>query len=653
MRLCLQTAASPWLARSLHTLLLSVVLSASVASSVHAQADTTRSTTLDSIRKFDPVVVTAARRDERRSDAIVSTQVVSRADIRDAGASDIAAILTQELGLQLATGSPAGSQILLQGLGEQRVLVLLDGQPLSGRVGGAFDLSRIPTSIVDRIEIVKGPQSVLYGTDAMGGVINIITRGPGAGAGAKRTVVGDASAIAGSHDRLDLSTRVAGSFAASVPFGIDLGHNHVALAPGLGTETGAYADRWNVAPRVRLSALKSLSFDVGGLGIFERQRYRTGQLSNFSDNTQTAANVGAAWTLGGAQITPTVAYSGFDHLSRSAAGSRPASDSGARDVQRLLTGTLNFSGIAGGMLLDAGTELRHESLVADRVPGVRRSDAAAVFAQTTWVADRISIVPGARASWSEQWGSSVTPRLALLARPLGGDAPLTIRASVGAGFRSPDFKELYLHFVNATAGYAVDGNADLRPERSVNTTAEVEWSGRVTDLRANVFHNRVHDLIETVGPDNTGTFTYDNVGLATTAGGELELAQHVGSGEIDLGYSYLHTRDLSAGGPILGRAAHSGRAAIRAETWRQLRVALTGLYTGPSPLSLDAAGSVRTTRQSLTQLNVRVARRFVTPTGSAAELSIGADNVFDTRREANWPGFTGRQLSIGLSWAGR
>jgi outer membrane receptor for ferrienterochelin and colicins len=234
-------------------------------------------------------------------------------------------------------------------------------------------------------------------------------------------------------------------------------------------------------------------------------------------------------------------------------------------------------------------------------------------------------------------------------RPLGGERPLTVRASVAGGFRAPDFKELYLRFVNAAAGYAVNGNGALRPEHSVNTSADVEWAGRSIDVRASVFRNRIRDLIETVGPDADGTYTYDNVGLATTAGAELELSRRLARGDVGLGYSYLHTRDLSLGGPILGRAAHSGRATLGMEPWNRIRVALTALYTGEAPSARDDAGRVIETRRAFTQLNARVARAFVVG-GQTAELSMGADNLFDARQGSDWPGFTGRQLAAGLSW---
>ena len=602
----------------------------------------------DSVRVFDPVVVTAARRDERRSDALVATAVVSRREIQEIGATDVAAVLTQHLGLQVGGGSPAGTQVLMQGLGEQRVLVLLDGQPVTGRVGGVLDLSRLPTSIVERIEIVKGAQSVLYGTDAMGGVINIITRRPGT-RGSRRLVAPEASVIAGSHGRLDLATRIAGDASSALSYGVDLGRNHIDLAPGIASEAGAFANRWNVAPRVVWRASNALSFDVGGLGVIESQRYRTGQLYTFSDNDQFDAHISAAWTRGTTRVTPSVSISSFDHLSRAAIASRPASDSGARDAQRLLTATLNYSNLVGGLLVDAGTEVRHESIVADRVPGRRVTDAAALFAQTTWMAGRVSIAPGVRGSWSEQWGTSVTPRVAAIVRPFG-DGPLTARASVGRGFRVPDFKELYLRFVNSAAGYAVSGNDALRPEKSFNTTAELDWSNESVDARVSVFRNSIDDLIETVGPDATGTYTYGNIGRATTAGAELEAARRWSRVEIGGGYAYLRARDVETNSPVLGRAAHSARARLRADTWKSVRVALTAVHTGAAPSQRNQSGGVSAERGAYTQVNARVARAFRLNGWPSTELSVGADDLFDARRGLEWPGFTGRQLSVGVSW---
>jgi outer membrane receptor for ferrienterochelin and colicins len=119
------------------------------------------------------IIVTAARREQRLADAVVETELITTRDLQR-GQSDLASILTDRVGIQLDGGVPSGTGVQLRGFGSRRVLVLLDGQPLVGRVNGTMDLARLPVSGIERIEIVKGPQSTLYGTDAIGGVINVI-----------------------------------------------------------------------------------------------------------------------------------------------------------------------------------------------------------------------------------------------------------------------------------------------------------------------------------------------------------------------------------------------------------------------------------------------------------------------------------------------
>jgi len=98
---------------------------------------------------------------------------------------------------------------MLQGLGSERVLVLLDGQPMVGRISGQIDLSRIPASMVERVEVVKGPQSSLYGSEAMGGVVNVITRR----ASPERWDAG-VDLTAGTQGRADVSSMLRGTLGA-------------------------------------------------------------------------------------------------------------------------------------------------------------------------------------------------------------------------------------------------------------------------------------------------------------------------------------------------------------------------------------------------------------------------------------------------------
>jgi outer membrane receptor for ferrienterochelin and colicins len=234
-----------------------------------------------------------------------------------------------------------------------------------------------------------------------------------------------------------------------------------------------------------------------------------------------------------------------------------------------------------------------------------------------------------------------------------GRGVVTLRTAVAEGFRAPDFKELYLDFVNAAAGYAVKGNPDLKPEHSVNVTVGAEWRSTSSTLKVGAYQNRFRDFIETTGPDGSGVYTYSNVTKGTTAGVDVDASRQAGALDLSAGYRFLHTHNDADGGPLLGRAAHSARATIsHAEPRFRTSIALSGIYTGSAPASRDANGAIAKERDALTQLNLRVGRSLG-PVSSAGEVFAAVDNLFDATAGADWPGFTGRRLSAGLSWTFR
>src|SRR3954468_8804091 len=127
----------------------------------------------------DTVVVTGTRTPERAQRATVKTDVITREEADRRGAATVADALASQPGLVVNPGSygflGGVSALQIQGFDRDRVLILEDGERVVGDVGGAIDLSAIPTADLDRIEIVQGPTSSLYGSAALGGVVNIIT----------------------------------------------------------------------------------------------------------------------------------------------------------------------------------------------------------------------------------------------------------------------------------------------------------------------------------------------------------------------------------------------------------------------------------------------------------------------------------------------
>lgn len=602
-------------------------------------ASALRQTALEALAiPLDAVIVTAARREQKLADAVVETELISTQQLAERGASDVAAVLTERSGMQVDGGVPSGAGVQMRGFDSRRVLILLDGQPMVGRVNGNFDLSRIPTSMVERIEVVKGPQSTLYGSEALGGVVNIITRR----ADAAGWEAGLASS-AGTQGRRDASANAlwrSGALGAT----LDGGLRRQDLAPGVAGTADTYAHRWNGSGSLRWQPDAALQVEAGALAISEAQRYRVGQLFHFADNDQWGGRASARLALGGGFLTSTLNLSAFDHLSRASTLASPASDSGARDAQRLVQGDLLYNAQYGATQVDAGIQLRRESISADRLSvAAPRSTSVEPFAQITRTSGPLSVTPGVRVTRSDRWGNFVAPRLAAMWRPV--DA-LAIRGSLGRGYRAPDFKELYLDFVNAAAGYAVSGNPTLRPESSTSGSLGVEWTGTTLWTRASIFRNDYRNFIEAREPDATGTYTYENIDRGRSAGTELEAGLSLRSLQVEGSYDFLHARDLGGGGALLGRPAHSARGSVTGTAPLGVHGNLSLLYTGRTPIDRDATGAVSRERAGWVRVDARISRAFPL----ATEWSIGVTNLFDKRLLERWPGFTGRQVVVGMTW---
>lgn len=589
---------------------------------------------------LDAVVVTASRRLQRLADAPATTELITRREIEQARVSDLSTLLVERLGIQLEGGHPAGEGVMLQGMGSERVLILLDGQPMVGRLSGQIDLSRIPASMVERVEVVKGPQSALYGSEAMGGVVNVITR-----RAAEQPWNVELDAVAGTQGRTDLGGTLRGSL-GSFRYLVDGGRRHSELTPGRGEERGAMASRHDGLLTLGWMPDSSFQLEASALLLAERQRWRAGQVYHFADNRQWSGRAGAQWSRGVHRLAPTLYLTEFSHLSRRATSPEPVAGSGQHEVQRLAEGELLFNTAWRAAAFDLGLEAKREEIRSDRVQGRDRVlHGLEPFAQATLALGGWRLVPGARLSWSEQWGTHLTPRLAVLYRPA---ATLALRGSVGRGYRAPGFKELYMEFLNLGAGhgYAVRGNPDLRPETSTNLSASVEWTAGRAYLRGQLFHNRFADFIETrLAGDSAGLaqYTYGNVADGYTRGAELEGGFARGALRLEAGYAYLEARDAASGEALLGRPAHSGRASLEYALPVGLRAALGGVYTGTTPVQRSEAGVVE--RGGFLRFDLRLAQ----PLPRGLELSLGARNLFD-RRPEHWPGFTGRHLYLGLGW---
>lgn len=545
----------------------------------------------DATAELEPVVVTGTRTPHLLSDAPVAVQVATRQDIQHSGAKDVAEFLEREGGVHVSPVAGRGSRIEMQGLSSEHVLILVDGRRMIGRINGAIDLTRLHTDSIERIEIVKGPSSALYGADALGGVVNIITRKGDreeVSLTARTDSAGNSEVLAnaGGQAGPDLGMQTSGGYYRIASYDLD------SQTPGVdgidGDSRFATGNvRWNLGEQAELDLHAAYSLDnslrvdgsTGGAVYDTRKRIE-----------EMRVGISPRILFGEADELVVDAYYNryHDQFLRQQRGSDDNTlDEETIDELGAVNAQLNHA--QGAHVLSLGMETQLEKLRADRLSHSGERDRQALFVQDeiNLFADRLVLVPGARYDRDSQFGNQVSPKLALR---YDLSPNWLLRAGYGQGFRAPDFKQLLLRFDNPSVGYRVEGNPDLRPERStgfnLGTTVSVNTRQSVS---LSAYRNRVTDLIEIVrvqGGSPT-VYSYRNVASASVDGVDLESQWRPWSPlDFRLGGGWQRSRDEASRQTLSGRAKYRANASIRFEQ-AAYALGLRGTWTGRREFSVD------------------------------------------------------------------
>lgn len=545
-------------------------------------------------------VVSASRTAQKLSEAAVPMDVITRGEIERSGARDAAEVLALHPSVQVER-SFSGAGAYIQGLEPQHVLVLVDGQRTIGRVNGTIDLARFPVERIEQIEVVRGASSVLYGSDALGGVINIITRKAG------RRFEGDAALQYGTLNALDLRGSVGTRLrwgSATVNAGWHRRDAYRLDPEKLATSGGAFDEKQVSA---KIDARLGERFRLGAAGSYLRRRseaidsYDSGAILDRTNLTETAdVSLTPEAQLGRFKIRLVAQYSYFrdQYLLDQRGGTQLDDIQDTREHLGRADAQVDVR-LPGSHVLTAGGEFLYERLFTPRLEGGTGDRVrGAVFAQDQWRISKrrgLSVIPALRFDADSQFGQNLAPKLAIRFAPL---PQLTARASYGAGFRAPSFKELLMLFENTGAGYVVQGNLALKPEtsHSVNLGLEVT-PGPVVVLSANFFRNDLKNLIQPTlmqmgGAAGPQRFMYGNIATAYTQG--LELGLRLRAAELlsaELNYTLTDSQDTEADRPLEGRPRHRGNLTVTARHKKAGVELMTRLsLVGPRPYYTDDDG---------------------------------------------------------------
>ncbi len=461
-------------------------------------------------------IFSGSRQAEMQESLNTSVEVVTRRQIESEGYQTVGDVLKEVTGIQTRLGSDTGTNSGLageqiQGVGSRQALVMVDGFPVIGARGiksGVINLDRQSTDKVEQIEVVKGAASALYGSDAIGGVVNMITREASKPLEATFTVSGGSLGTLSENATFGTNRgRYNGFFA----FGRDK-QNEFDLTPTTFDLTGAGWHRYDFfskqkyqfTPKFYVSALATVyTGDSRGRSIGEPDptlNFASGkQFDHTRDKTQSYGLTGN-WTPTPKTVIQARGYfSRYDEYTSTSFsnGKSFADDNLFERFGRLDASVLQI--IGERQIAQFGGEWS-----TDRYRGINRlatNDDQRADTSTLWGQDKIALTNwatftvGLRYDHHSIFGSAFSPKFGLNIRATDR---LNLRASWGRGFRAPDLGQLYYKFYNPTNFYQVFGNPNLAPEHSGSWQVGAEYSSTKKAYRfgINFFRNDVVNLIE-------------------------------------------------------------------------------------------------------------------------------------------------------------
>lgn len=536
---------------------------------------------LPEIYRGATAVVTATRSSQYIESVPISVDVITEDNIQNSAANSLKDILLEQAGIALSPGEDNAIQV--QGFESDYTLILIDGQPLIGRVRGAFDVSRINTANIQQVEVVKGPSSALWGSDALAGVINIITKKPTQDfSGNAYTEIGSRATYNGGASVSFNKNKYSGSFgfAADGSDGFDLSDEE------FGNNQNPYDNlTFNTSVNYSFSDFTSISLN----GRYFKNIFSGQTLASLEDQNVAVDENGWQDDLSFQLQFDTSPFSRFEtkailYSTRYEDFSETIFDES--DQEDILNSNLqgldkielqnNYVWL-NNHISTFGFGAAKEFVNAERYQGRRDQKGSFVFAQHQFLfGEKLNLTTGARLDHHSSYNSYLSPKISA---KYDINDNLSFRASWGKGFKAPDLRTLYLNFDNAGSSYRVFGveniGAVLEDLESINVISQYfrnpsllnsldpEYSTALNiglsyklysdrlNGKINVFRNNAQNLIEAIEVarlnDQSRIFGYVNINKARTQGIEADQRFLVNENlSLSFGYQYLEAIEIAS-----------------------------------------------------------------------------------------------------------
>jgi len=528
----------------------------------------------EKLHELNEVVVTAQYGPQSLKNSVYNIRTISAEKIRLRGATNVQQILNTELGFRFSNDLTLGTtDVELMGMSGRNIKILLDGVPMVDRSDSRESLNQIDVNTVERIEIVEGPVSVVYGTDALAGVINIITKNAGKSllnisARVQEETAGDEYAALtgnGVHNQNINASWQHKSWSALA----GITHNEFGgwnLAPKTATiaEVNAIPNRWKPKEQYlantkigyrndnfniwyRLDGLKEDIETRGGINLNNfKGEFQTYSTKRYTQQLQSEIKLSAKL-----QLTAIAGYTDLQRATKTLIHDFTnnsqvlSAEAGKQDIAKFNATIFRTTAqyFAGTMLsFQPGFEFNRDAASGQRIKGAPVINDYAFFASAeVKPSNAINIRPGVRFIKNSVYDAPTA--IPSLNTKFTVSKNLDLRLSYARGFRAPALRELYYDFFDAS--HSIMGNENLQAEHSNSFNASLAWAGIKQDglqFRTNVsgfyniFNNRIEFGMDPINPTIT---TYINVSKYKTTGGTLDNTLILQNFQANVGMSYI------------------------------------------------------------------------------------------------------------------
>lgn len=599
--------------------------------------------------ELDDVVVTAQYLPTKPSESVMSVRILDKEAIENKGAVNLSQLLNDQLNIRLQTDGVLGTGMSMQGLSGQNVKILIDGVPMIGRLDGNIDLNQINLQDIERVEIVEGPVSVNYGSNALAGAINLITK-------------------KSKKKELDASARVfyesVGVFNADASVQLPLkGNQSLSLSGGRNffdgwspKENGQRDLQWNQKEQVfgrlayqRLQGPWTINYSLRAFEeLIKDKGDRRSTYSNYAfDNWFTTYRIDNQVRIDRSfsdkyRLDLMAAYNWFrrDNVQYNRdlvnvsqeVNPDPLPHDTTLSTLFISRGTFSSTQKEKSWNYQLGYELSYETGGGKRIEGNYQSIGDyAIFGSMQWKpSKKWTIQPGLRASYNSAYTAQPVPSINVAWLP---KKHLQFRSSYARGFRAPTIKELHIEFIDAN--HNIVGNPNLRAEYSHHADASLEWTiedqrgVHKVSIKPGVFFNDLENMIE-LAQVRGSQFSYVNISQATTAGTQLEVKYSIHPDfSFSTGFNYLY-QSYELAGEISTFESPEWRFGF--EYWRPSKrfgFSMSYKYSGrTAQLTVPGDQVEVASLDAFHWMDISATQKFW---GDRLSLTVGGRNLFDVQ----------------------